>query len=215
MNPQWQQQQEQLRRMQQQQQENMRRQQEEIRKRQEMGQWYQKQQEKGKPQMTAGGPAAGKFAQVKAEATRLKEEVVAGRLTNDQFKAKLRELMFTDKDGVWWMLGAETLEWYSSRGTDWARADPPADTELKVGLPDSKQSLAGGARHAPRIVAIIVLLASLAATVFAGLAAGFLTERLSGNGVLSTVVAVLVWSAGVALSIIITRKMWRRRQPSP
>src|SRR5512136_3027163 len=135
----WQQQQEQLRQMQQQQQENMPRQQEEIRKRQEMGHWYQKQQEKEKLETPSGESITDKSVQVKAEATRLREDMIAGRLTKDQFKAKLRDLMFMDKDGTWWMLGAETLEWYSSRGTDWVRADPPGYTEFKAGLFDSKQ----------------------------------------------------------------------------
>jgi len=215
MKPQWQQQQEQLRRMQQQQQENMQRQQEEIRKRQEMGQWYQQQQEKNKPEMTSGGAVAGEFAQVKAEATRLRDDMIAGRLTKDQFKTKLRELMFMDKKGTWWMLGAETLEWYSSHGTDWVRADPPAYTEFKTGLTDSKQDLTATPRHPQRILAIIVLLVCLGVTVGAGFGVGFIAYSLSNNNSLTLALTVLVWLVGVVLSIIITRKMWRRRQPSP
>ena len=207
----WQQQQEQLRQMQQQQQENMRRQQEEIRERQQMGNWYQQQQEKEKLEMISRESITGKFAQIKAEATKLREDMIAGRLTKDQFKAKLRDLMFTDKDGTWWMLGAETLEWYSSRGTDWVRADPPGYTEFKTGLPDSKQGLTVSPRHPPRILTIFVLLVCLAATVVAGFGIGFITEGLSNSGSLSTAMAILVWLVGLVLSIIISRRIWRRR----
>jgi len=206
----WQQQQEQLRRMQQQQEENMRRQQEELQKRQEMGDWYQ-QHEKKKPEIISRESVAGKFAQVKAEATKLRQDMIDGRLTKDQFKTKLRDLMFMDKNGAWWMLGAETLEWYSSRGTDWVRADPPGYTEFKTGLPDSKQGLTVNARHQQRIPAIVVLLVCLAATAVAGFGIGFITEGLSNSGSLSTAMAILVWLVGLVLSIIISRRIWRRK----
>lgn len=189
----------------------MRRQQEEIRKRQEMGHWYQQQQEKEKLETPSGESITGKFAQIEAEATRLRQDVIDGRLTKEQFKAKLRELMFMDKNGTWWLLGAETLEWYSSRGTDWVRADPPGYTELKTGLPDSKQGLTVSPRHPPRILAIVVLLVCLTATVWAGFGIGFITEGLSNSGSLSMAMAILVWLVGLVLSIIISRRIWRRR----
>ena len=189
----------------------MRRQQEEIRERQQMGNWYQQQQEKEKLEMISRESITGKFAQIKAEATKLREDMIAGRLTKDQFKAKLRDLMFMDKNGTWWMLGAETLEWYSSRGTDWVRADPPGYTEFKTGLPDSKQGLTVNARHQQRIPAIVVLLVCLAATAVAGFGIGFITEGLSNSGSLSTAMAILVGWVGLVLSIIISRRIWRRR----
>ncbi len=197
--------------MQQQQEENMRRQQEELQKRQEMGDWYQQQQEKEKLKMPSREPITGKFAQIEAEATKLRQDVIDGRLTKDQFKAKLRDLMFADKNGTWWMLGAETLEWYSSRGTDWIRADPPGYTEFKTGLPDSKQDLTATPPHPARILAIIIFLVCLAATVVAGFGIGFLTEGLSNSGSLSTAMAILVWLVGLVLTIIISRRIWRRR----
>ena len=189
----------------------MRRQQEEIRKRQEMGHWYQQQRGKNKLDVTSRESLADRFAQVKTEATRLRDEMTAGRLTKDQFKAKLRDLMFTDKNGTWWMLGAETLEWYSSHGTDWVRADPPDYTQLKTELPDSKQGLTVSPRHPPRILAIIVLLVCLAATVFAGFGIGFLTESLSNSSSWSMAMVILVWLVGLVLSVIATRRMWKRR----
>ncbi len=192
----------------------MRRQQAEIQKRQEMGHWYQQQQGKKQPETISRESIAGKFAQVKAQATRLREDMIAGRLTKDQFKAKLRDLMFRDESGTWWTLGAETLEGYSSRGTDWVRADPPGYTEFKAGLADSKQAPTVSPRHPRRMLAIIILLVCLAATVGAGFGVGFITYSLSNSNSLTLAVTVLVWVIGLVLTIIISRKMWRRRPPS-
>jgi len=65
------------------------------------------------------------FAEVEREVARLRQGMAAGRLTEEQFKARLRELMVLDEHGGWWMVGYETGEWYRHDGTDWVRADPP------------------------------------------------------------------------------------------
>ena len=65
------------------------------------------------------------FARVEKEIADLRQELTAGRLTEEQFKARLREMMVEDTDGNWWMVGYETGEWYRHDGTDWVRADPP------------------------------------------------------------------------------------------
>jgi hypothetical protein len=65
------------------------------------------------------------FAQVEARVAKLRQDLAAGRLTEEQFKAQLREMMVEDGDGNWWMVGYETGEWYHHDGTDWVRADPP------------------------------------------------------------------------------------------
>ncbi|MDY7075880.1 MAG: hypothetical protein SXV54_03045 [Chloroflexota bacterium] len=65
------------------------------------------------------------FAQVERKVAQLRQELAAGRLTEEQFKARLREMMVQDKRGNWWMVGYETGEWYRHDGSDWVRADPP------------------------------------------------------------------------------------------
>jgi hypothetical protein len=65
------------------------------------------------------------FVQVEQEVAKLRQDLAAGRLTEDACKARMRELMVEDSDGNWWMVGYETGEWYCHDGTDWVRADPP------------------------------------------------------------------------------------------
>ena len=71
------------------------------------------------------------FAEVEREVAKLRQELAAGRLTEEQFKARLRELMVLDEHGAWWMVGYETGEWYRHDGTDWVRADPPGRAALE------------------------------------------------------------------------------------
>jgi hypothetical protein len=55
----------------------------------------------------------------------LRRQVADGLLTEEECKARMRELMVEDSDGNWWMVGYETGEWYRHDGTDWIQADPP------------------------------------------------------------------------------------------
>jgi hypothetical protein len=64
------------------------------------------------------------FAEVEREVAKLRQELAAGRLAEEQFKARLRELMVENTEGNWWMVGYETGEWYRHDGSDWVRADP-------------------------------------------------------------------------------------------
>jgi hypothetical protein len=78
------------------------------------------------------------FPEVEREVAKLRQDLAAGRLTEEQFKARLRELMVQDEHGNWWMVGYETGEWYRHDGTDWVRADPL--------LARTDERSAGGAR---------------------------------------------------------------------
>ncbi|MDY6876997.1 MAG: SHOCT domain-containing protein [Chloroflexota bacterium] len=72
------------------------------------------------------------FAEVEREVAKLRQRLAAGRLTEEQFKARLRELMVLDEHGDWWMVGYETGEWYCHDGTDWMRADPSGGTNRRA-----------------------------------------------------------------------------------
>lgn len=65
------------------------------------------------------------FAQVEQQISKLRQELETGRLTEEECKAQMRELMVEDEQGNWWMVGYETGEWYRHDGDDWGRADPP------------------------------------------------------------------------------------------
>jgi len=71
------------------------------------------------------GQLADRFAQVEAEAARLRQEWAAGRLKDSQLTKRLADLMVQDAQGVWWSVGLRTGEWYRYDGRDWVRATPP------------------------------------------------------------------------------------------
>ena len=122
MKPPWQQQQQQMR----QQQQQMQRQQEQMRRRQMEGAYWQQQQKaKARKAQADVQGREDQFAQIEGEVARLRQALVAGRLTEQQVKAQLHELMVQDEHGNWWMVGYETGKWYRHDGTDWVLSDPP------------------------------------------------------------------------------------------
>jgi outer membrane protein assembly factor BamB len=66
---------------------------------------------------------------VEAEFRRLKGQFEAGALTEDEFKARLADLMIQDEKGRWWMIGYETGKWYYHDGEKWVRGEPPQIAE--------------------------------------------------------------------------------------
>jgi hypothetical protein len=82
------------------------------------------------------------FAEIERMVAKLRQELAAGRLAEEQFKARLRELMVEDTEGNWWMVGYETGEWYRHDGTDWVRADPPGHVAPRATPQPMTQSIA-------------------------------------------------------------------------
>ena len=68
--------------------------------------------------------AADKFRQAEDEYFKLRGQFDTGRLTQEQFDEKLRELMQQDAQGRYWMLGADSAKWYYYDGTKWVQSDP-------------------------------------------------------------------------------------------
>lgn len=79
------------------------------------------------------------FAEVEREVAKLRQELAAGRTTEKQFKARLKEMMVEDEQGNWWMVGYATGRWYRHDGTDWVREDPPGHGLLDSELSPSPQ----------------------------------------------------------------------------
>ncbi len=170
------------------------------------------------------------FARVEKEIADLRQELTAGRLTEEQFKARLREMMVEDGDGNWWMVGYETGEWYRHDGTDWLRADPPGRA-----VPDpTPQPVAPSARvsHSPafqsgekaslplkpqRGKGITVFLLGLVISIALGYGLAVLIfEGLRDLGTeydLANVLAFTSWGivglVGLILSVRAARKAWR------
>ena len=69
--------------------------------------------------------ADNQFQQVEAEYYRLRGQLAGGRLTQQQFDAALRQLTIHDAQGRYWMVGAESGNWYVHDGSNWVEALPP------------------------------------------------------------------------------------------
>lgn len=70
---------------------------------------------------------AEQFQRVEDEYYRLKGKYATGRLTEHEFDQALKDLMFQDSQGRYWMVGADTGAWYASDGGAWVKAQPTAD----------------------------------------------------------------------------------------
>ena len=67
---------------------------------------------------------AAPFADVERQVEVLRRQVAGGLLTEEDCKARMRDLMVEDSEGNWWMVGYETGEWYRHDGTGWVQAVP-------------------------------------------------------------------------------------------
>ena len=68
--------------------------------------------------------AADKYRHAEEEYFKLRGQFDTGRLSQDSFDEKLRELMVQDEQGRYWMLGADSGKWYLYDGTKWVSGDP-------------------------------------------------------------------------------------------
>lgn len=68
--------------------------------------------------------SAERFRQSEDAYFKLRGQFDTGRITQEQFDEKLRELMVQDAQGRYWMLGADSGKWYVYDGLNWVRGDP-------------------------------------------------------------------------------------------
>jgi hypothetical protein len=66
------------------------------------------------------------FKHVEREFKQLRDEFKRKRLSEPDFKKKLKELRLQDKDGRFWTIGAQTGRWYYFDGNDWTESKPPS-----------------------------------------------------------------------------------------
>jgi len=66
-----------------------------------------------------------RFKKAEDEYFRLKGQLAAGRITAEQFEVALKDLMIEDTQGRYWMLGADSGQWYVHDGQAWVQAEPP------------------------------------------------------------------------------------------
>lgn len=81
----------------------------------------------GMPEIKTSAPApsnADVYKKAEDEYFRLKGRLSAGRLTEEQFRAAVKDLMQQDAQGRYWMLGVDTGKWYFHDGQTWIEGQP-------------------------------------------------------------------------------------------
>lgn len=73
-----------------------------------------------------------RFKNVEKEFAQLRDEFNRKRLSEPDFKKKLKELRLQDQDGRFWTIGAQTGKWYCFDGNDWIEAKPPSLEEKRA-----------------------------------------------------------------------------------
>ncbi|MCL4393449.1 MAG: hypothetical protein M1482_01285 [Chloroflexi bacterium] len=58
----------------------------------------------------------------------LKGKLDVGTIDEAEFKTQIEKLKFQDKDGHWWMIGAQSGKWYTFDGARWLPGKPPKPT---------------------------------------------------------------------------------------
>ena len=66
-----------------------------------------------------------RFKKVESEFIQLRKDYQKEKITEREFKDRLKQLRLTDKNGRCWTIGAKTGKWYYYDGNDWVEADPP------------------------------------------------------------------------------------------
>ena len=204
----WQQQQEQMRR----QQEMMRLQQEEARRQREMAAHYAQQNAERSAQDKSSQTALNdKFTQVEAAASQLRQEFTSGRLSDEKFKAQLKELMVQDERNNWWMIGADTGAWYRHDGSNWVQAVPPGHLNQHSWHVDYQVPYVQNVQKRGHLFrAILYFIFGLALTAGLGLGVAFVIESFQpGGSVFELAVTILIWLVGFVLVVRHTRKIWR------
>lgn len=80
---------------------------------------------------------------------KLRGQFDTGRLTQDQFDEKLRELMVQDSQGRYWMLGADSGKWYFYDGAKWVQGEPYTGAPPPVAEATAAAALAAKPVNAP------------------------------------------------------------------
>ena len=68
------------------------------------------------------------FQEAEGEYKKLKAQLDAGALTEEQFEARLQAVMVQDQQGRWWTIGGATGQWYVHDGANWVIGEPSAPT---------------------------------------------------------------------------------------
>src|SRR5512142_2426931 len=72
----------------------------------------------------------------------LKGKLDVGALGEEDFKTEIEKLRFQDAQNRWWMIGAQSGNWYVYDGTRWVPGQPPDEpTELAPAPPEAPAAI--------------------------------------------------------------------------
>jgi hypothetical protein len=207
--PPWQQQQDQMRK---QQQDMWAQQQQRLRQQQMQAEWARRQQEKAKAESgnvsskevspPLPDKANEKFIMVETEVGRLRQELQKGRMSVQQVKDRLKDLIIQDDSGNFWTVGFETWQWYRFDGANWVRATP-----YRSSAPGQSMTVKSSGHP---FIAILCFLVFLAITLtLSGLIGNAVYNIFDRAATLSYFAAIITLIIGLIISINLTRKIWR------
>ncbi len=67
-----------------------------------------------------------RFKKIEEEFLQLRKDYKKQKISERDFKDRLKQLRITDKNGRCWTIGAKTGKWYYYNGKEWVEASPPA-----------------------------------------------------------------------------------------
>jgi len=73
-----------------------------------------------------------KFQDVEREFENLKKEFRQEKISRLEFIERLKSLRLKDEDGRFWMIGAQSGDWYYYDGQNWIQSNPPSFQEGKA-----------------------------------------------------------------------------------
>lgn len=166
----------------------------------------------GSPQ-TVAGDENERFAQAEREADWLRQERAAGRISEEQFKARLHDLMIQDGGGEWWAVGQQSGEWYRNEGGQWVRARP-AGTGSPAAAPARPAPMYPAGRGQPHRAAALMVSALcllvvplLAYSCGKGLFSSSYDPELTAT--LSTLLFLLAGIVGAVITFRVAGRWWR------
>jgi hypothetical protein len=171
-----------------------------------------KRRKKDRGAQVPGIPVGNKFNKIEAEVEKLKKSLAAGKLTETQFEERLNSLMFQDSSGIWWMVGAETGDWYYYDGSNWVPAIPSQaqipGQPISSGVSSGPQSTSFMKRLSLKIEAIVIFGFGMAFVGYFGLVVG---EIIAGfeNQYWPFIGVGAIWIGGLFLISREARKKWR------
>ncbi len=143
-------------------------------------------------------PGDSRYLDVELTYRTLRQQLEIGSLTEGDLRDRLKEAMFQDAGGTWWMIGHETGEWYAFDGENWAARVPAGRASSSVPLVAAVK-VAG--RYAGNMFwRVLMAVSAVLLSVLIGISLMFLIPGFS-------VIALL---AGLAVGALLVRWTIRR-----